>query len=120
MPSPGHLVVAYYGCDASTRDDLIAGRTALRSSSNPYDWLSDGAYFFEGDWRRALKFATASWDRPAENLTKERISSPAVVGAILRVGHWLDMATQDGIDEFAETYESMVAEGVGFRKKQAS
>jgi hypothetical protein len=120
MHGLGHVVVAYHGCDESTRDDLIAGRTKLRPSKNPYDWLGNGVYFFEGDWRRALKFATASWDRPDEKLTRHPIIAPAVVGAVLRVGHWLDMSTQDGIDEFARTYDAMVEEGIRLKPNKSA
>jgi len=106
------LVVGYHGCDQATCDALVAGATQLRPSSNPYDWLGDGIYFFEGDWRRALKFATASRDRPQDKLTREPVRNPAVVGAILRVGHWLDMSTQVGIDEFATAYRALIDSGV--------
>lgn len=120
MHGLGHVVVAYHGCDESTRDSLIAGRTTLLPSKNPYDWLGNGVYFFEADWRRALKFATASWDRPEERLTREPIVAPAVVGAVLRVGHWLDMSTQDGIDEFAKTHDALVQAGIRLKPNKAA
>ena len=54
----GNLLIAYHGCDATTRDDLVTGAIpCLAQSRNRYDWLGPGAYFFEGDDRRALKFA---------------------------------------------------------------
>jgi len=105
------LVVGYHGCDQATCDALVAGKTQLRPSSNPYDWLGDGIYFFEGDWRRALKFAVASCNRPQDRLTREPVRSAALVGAILRVGDWLDMSTQKGIEEFARTYRDMISRG---------
>lgn len=107
----GHLVIGYHGCDAVTRDDLVAGRLpSLRHSANPYDWLGPGAYFFEGDAERALNFAQASRDNPHRMYTKQPIVTPAVVGAVLRIRNWLDMTTQQGLREFGNAHEAMVKE----------
>lgn len=106
----GRLLVAYHGCDITTRDDLVSGKLAhLDHSKNPYDWLGPGAYFFEGDVERALMFATASHSHPARLYTAKPVGTPAVVGAVLRVQRWLDMTTQEGINEFALAYPAMLA-----------
>lgn len=105
----GNLLIAYHGCDATTRDDLVTGVVPhLAHSRNRYDWLGPGAYFFEGDERRALKFAEASHGAPSKLYTSKPIATPAVVGAVLRVGRCLDMTTQAGIDEFCDACEAMV------------
>lgn len=106
----GRLLVAYHGCDITTRDDLVTGKSAdLDHSKNPYDWLGPGVYFFEGDAERALMFAKASHDNPAKMYTARAIGTPAVVGAILRVQRWLDMTTQEGINEFTLAYPALLA-----------
>lgn len=106
--SAGHLIVAYHGCDIVTRDALVSGRlTRLDQSQNKYDWLGPGVYFFENDPERAIRFAEASQSHPDRLYTKQPIVTPAVVGAILRVQHWLDMTTQAGITEFANAYEAL-------------
>jgi len=105
----GRLLVAYHGCDITTRDDLVTGKLAhLDHSKNPYDWLGPGAYFFEGDTERALMFAKASHDNPAKMYTARAIGTPAVVGVILRVQRWLDMTTQEGINEFTLAYPALL------------
>lgn len=81
----------------------------LDHSKNPYDWLGPGAYFFEGDVERAYMFANASHNNPAKMYTEKPIGTPAVVGAVLRVQHWLDMTTQAGINEFSMAYPSLLA-----------
>ena len=102
-------VIAYHGCDITTRDDLVSGRVKhLRHSTNKYDWLGAGAYFFEGDEERARNFAKASHENPGKFYTAKPIATPAVVGAILRVHNWLDMTTQAGIREFALAYPAML------------
>lgn len=106
--SAGHLIVAYHGCDIVTRDALVRGQLrALKQSQNKYDWLGPGVYFFENDPERALRFADASQRHPERLYTKQPIVTPAVVGAVLRVQHWLDMTTQAGIVEFANAYEAL-------------
>ncbi|GJJ02824.1 hypothetical protein RugamoR64_33620 [Duganella rhizosphaerae] len=106
----GRLLVVYHGCDITTRDDLVSGKLAhLDHSKNPYDWLGPGAYFFEGDAKRALMFANASHNNPTKMYTAKPIGTPAVVGAVLRVQHWLDMTTQEGINEFILAYPALLA-----------
>lgn len=104
----GHLVIAYHGCDITTRDQLVGGCLAhLDNSVNKYDWLGPGVYFFEGDHERALMFANASQQAPEKRYTARPIATPAVVGAILQVQDWLDMTTQDGLREFAAAYAAV-------------
>lgn len=104
------LVVAYHGCDITVRDDLISGKLAqLKHSENPYDWLGPGAYFFENDLERAHIFAKASADAPDQLYTAKPIATPAVVGAILKVGRWLDMTHQEGIQLFKEADSAFIA-----------
>jgi hypothetical protein len=106
----GQLLLAYHGCDITTRDDLVCGRLAhLDHSHNPYDWLGSGAYFFEGDIERAYMFAYASHNNPAKMYTARPIGTPAVVGAVLRIQHCLDMTTQAGINEFCMAYPALLA-----------
>jgi hypothetical protein len=103
-------LIAYHGCDVTTRDDLVSGRIKhLNHSNNQYDWLGPGAYFFEGDVERALLFAQASHDNPVRRYTAKPIATPAVVGSLLQIQNWLDMTTQAGIKEFGMAYHAMVA-----------
>ena len=81
----GQILIAYHGTDATVRDALVSRRTSPVPSSNPYDWLYDGMYFFEGDSARALKLATASSKRPQHKLTRNPIATPAVVFAIIEI-----------------------------------
>lgn len=104
----GHLVIAYHGCDITTRDDLVRGTLGhLQHSNNKYDWLGPGSYFFEDDYARALMFAQASHDNPKKRYTAKPIATPAVVGAVLQVQHWLDMTIQAGIEEFCLGYSAL-------------
>ncbi|PLC48503.1 hypothetical protein CR159_17640 [Pollutimonas subterranea] len=111
--TPGHLLLAYHGCDAITRDDLVSGRLgALDHSQNEYDWLGPGTYFFEGDPQRAMNFAQASADNPESLFTQRPIVTPAVVGAVICVHGCLDMTTQAGLIEFDQVLQQLITAGV--------
>lgn len=97
----GQILIGYHGCDITTRDGLVTGRLQPKPSQNPYDWLYDGMYFFEGDSARALKLAKAASGRPTQSLTRQPIATPAVVGVVLDIDRIFDLTTQNGIDNFA-------------------
>lgn len=105
----GQILIAYHGCDATVRDQLVSGLTKPLPSSNPYDWLYDGMYFFEGDSARALKLARASSTRPQHKLTRNPIATPAVVGAIIEIDRLFDLTTQSGIENFSLAAAVVVA-----------
>ncbi|WP_436076147.1 hypothetical protein [Acidovorax delafieldii] len=105
----GRIVLGFHGCDITTRDGFVRGEIKPIISSNPYDWLGNGFYFFEGDWSRALKLAKSSHERPALLLTRKPIATPAVVGAVLEVDRWLDLTTQAGIADFTRAAEALVS-----------
>jgi hypothetical protein len=99
--SNGPLVVAYHGCDITTRDALVTGRQQPKISSNPYDWLGPGFYKFEGDPERALAFAQTAADKPEYEFTARPILQPAVVGCVFAAHSCLDMTTRRGRAEYA-------------------
>ncbi|MDB5819786.1 MAG: hypothetical protein JWQ11_3426 [Rhizobacter sp.] len=106
----GHFVLAYHGCDVTVRDALVSGQLRdLTPSDNDYDWLGPGAYFFEDDPIRAMQFALSAAAQPGKRFTRHPIASPSLVGAVLRINHWLDMTTQRGLDEFKTAHSVLAA-----------
>jgi hypothetical protein len=117
----GQLVVAYHGCDRATETALVSGAlTELSQSNNPYDWLGPGVYFFQDDWRRALMFAQASADNPSRHFTARPITTPSVVGAILKLSSVVDVSTQEGIEAFRVSYEALQKSGVKLNENKKS
>ena len=92
------LILAFHGCDLAVAEEVATGRTSLRRSENTYDWLGHGIYFWENNPERALEWAEAAAKRG-------RIQSPAVIGAILDLGHCLDLTETVGCEEVAKTYD---------------
>ena len=44
-----NLVIGFHGCDQSVVEKVIAGKTELLASTNDYDWLGSGIYFWENN-----------------------------------------------------------------------
>ncbi len=94
------FVIGFHGCDAATARAIIAGEASVRQSAEDYDWLGPGAYFWEGDARRAQEWAEAKVARGA-------YSEPAVVAAVIDLGHCLDLTTRDDLALLADAYTSL-------------
>ena len=83
------LTLGFHGCDIEIRDKVIAGTEQLRGSSNSYDWLGNGIYFWENSPARALDFAENL--KINSKIRTQKIKTPAVIGAIIDLKHCLDL-----------------------------
>ena len=90
---PG-LVIGFHGCSETVRDLVINGQDLL-PSQNSYDWLGHGIYFWEYNYARALQFAQ-----------KPSIDKPAVLGAVIDLGHCLDLLDSQYLALLKDIYEN--------------
>ena len=96
------FVLGYHGCDRVTAEALLAG-TAFTPSSNDYDWLDQGIYFWEANPLRGLEFA-------GEKAQRERSRfDPYVIGAVIDLGFCLDLLSSTGTEAVAAAYEDFQA-----------
>lgn len=93
-------LLGYHGCDASLARSLVLRESHLRPSRNEYDWLGNGAYFWEDDPKRAFEWASTLAQQPNSS-----IEEPAVVGAVLELGNCLNLSEQASLDLLLEAYE---------------
>ncbi len=82
---------------------LIDGEP-FKISSNDYDWLGDGVYFWEANPLRALEFASEQ-----QNRRPRQDQEPSVVGAIIDLGLCLDLTTSTGIQLTAIAHKQLSA-----------
>ena len=47
--------MGFHGCDKSIREDVVNGKYNLKRSTNEYDWLGSGIYFWQNSPKRAFK-----------------------------------------------------------------
>lgn len=99
------FMLGFHGCDKSLVEDVISGRNMLRASENDYDWLGNGIYFWENDPVRALQYAQLLQENPIRSNAK--ISEPAVLGAVLDLGHCLNLMESSSLRMLRDTYDSL-------------
>ncbi|WP_343690104.1 hypothetical protein [Chitinophaga sp.] len=95
------LILGFHGCDQSIRDQIITGQMMLKASHNNYDWLGWGMYFWQNNYARAMNFAK---NRPGKN----KIASPAVLGAVFSLGNCLDLTDQFYIGQVRSSYLNLI------------
>ena len=76
-----NLVIGFHGCDESTFEKVLNQKQMLHSSTNSYDWLGNGMYFWEQNLERAWQWAKES----------KSVEKPAVLGAVIDLGYCLNL-----------------------------
>jgi hypothetical protein len=97
------FVLGYHGCDRHVGERILLGKS-FRPSSNDYDWLGPGVYFWESNPQRGLDFARETAARK-----RSKISEPFVIGAVIELGLCLDLTTSAGIEWVRIAYDSLAA-----------
>jgi hypothetical protein len=96
MDRYSRIVFGFHGTDPAVAERLVRGDLAVadwRPSTNEYDWLGHGIYFWEFAPERAR-----AWARKG-----------GVVGAIIRLGTCLDLTDVSHTAILAEAYEGYIA-----------
>lgn len=93
-----NLVIGFHGCDRQVRDTLLLNPDYFKISQKPFDWLGHGLYFWENNYDRALQCAI-------DKMTRGEIKEPAVIGAVLYLGHCCDFLEQRYIRFLASYYD---------------
>ncbi len=78
-----NLLIGFHGCERRVRDSLLMNPNSYKISQKPFDWLGHGLYFWENNYDHALEWANYKKKRGA-------IDEPAVIGAVLYLGHCCD------------------------------
>jgi hypothetical protein len=76
-------ILGYHGCDPAFADTILSGELSIddwKPSTNDYDWLGHGIYFWEYAPERALNWT----NRP-------NVPGGGVIGAIIQLGNCLDL-----------------------------
>ena len=94
------LVLGFHGTDQRIVEAVINGRADLRTRQNDYDWLGHGIYFWDNSPSRTLDWATELSRRPGSH-----IAQPAVVGAILDLGSFLDLLDYQNTEFLKSGYD---------------
>lgn len=92
------LTIGFHGCEREVAEEVLLNRCNLVASSNRYDWLGSGIYFWENDPFRAMEFAK----------DVKQCADPCVIGAVLNLGYCLDLSTRSGLENVRMVWENIV------------
>lgn len=93
------LVLGYHGCDAGVARKIISIKEPLRPSKNPWDWLGHGFYFWEDSPARAMR-----WAEMESRQRGSKIKRPAILGAVINLGHCLNLADAEALKQVKVAY----------------
>ena len=102
-----NLIIGFHGCERNVRDEIVNGKSDLKTSNNSYDWLGNGMYFWEQNLERAWQWARSS----------SKIKEPAVLGAVMDLGNCLNLLDSRCIDILRSQYDVFVEESKIFGNK---
>lgn len=98
------FILGYHGCDQEVGKALLQGEK-FKKSENDYDWLGHGIYFWEANPKRGYDFAIGLKANPRPSY-RVKVRTPFVIGAIIDLGHCLDLTSLDGIQRIEVGYHT--------------
>lgn len=99
--------MGYHSCDKNVGIKVLNGKDDLIASSNSWDWLGDGIYFWENGPLHALTYSKESSNKKQFN--KIPIKTPFVLGAIIQLGNCLNLVESESLQILSAAYS-------GFKK----
>ncbi len=94
-------ILGFHGCDQSVAEKLLATSTpSFKQSTNDYDWLGSGMYFWENDPNRAYEYILE-----VQRREPKRIKNPTVVGAVIDLGYCLNLVENRYINLLKDMFE---------------
>lgn len=103
---PG-LILGFHGCDQNILNKVLSGSETLKASTNGYDWLGHGIYFWDSSPSRAFEYANFLKNNPAR--AKRSIIIPAVLGAVINLGNCLDLLDYSNLQLVKTGYQTLKA-----------
>ena len=100
-----NLTIGFHGCDREVAKLIVSGDKKMLPSSNNYDWLGHGFYFWENNLTRAYQFANEQMERFEKTLIKSKVEFPAVIGSVIDLGNCLDLLDADNLQIVKRSYE---------------
>ena len=97
------MVLGFHGCDKDIANTILNSQDKhLTPSSNTYDWLGEGIYFWLNDPQRAYEWACQVHER-----NPNKIKEPCVIGAIINLGLCLNLCERNSILLLQKSYSNL-------------
>ncbi len=98
------VVLGYHGCNTDFARGLLEGSVPIAEwtrSTNEYDWLGHGIYFWEHSPQRALRWAQERCQHEGGNAD--------VLGAVIQLGRCFDLLNEAITGLLTDTYHLLEA-----------
>jgi hypothetical protein len=105
-PARPGLIIGFHGCDSMTRNAVVLNETSLYPSTNNYDWLGHGIYFWEFNQKRAIQYAEELQKQVRKS--KMPILQPAILGAVIDLGYCLDLLDSEFLEMLRKSYDNLI------------
>ena len=102
-----NLILGFHGCDVKVANAIISGKEQMLPSTNDYDWLGNGMYFWENNYSRALQFAEEQKVRTINSEVSKKVENPAVIGAVIDLGYCLDLLESENLLILKSSFETL-------------
>lgn len=96
-----NLILGYHGCDRKLGEAVLCGDEDLELSTNNYDWLGPGIYFWEKNPHRAYEFICEKKKREQ----KHHEIDPFVIGAVFTLENCLDTMNSESLNFLRSGFE---------------
>lgn len=99
-------VIGYHSCDRDLGLRVLKGEDQLKPSNNTWDWLGKGVYFWEQNPEKAMEYAIKC--AIGKQKFAGKIYTPFVIGAIIELGHCLNLVEPQSLKIVKEAYNELV------------
>lgn len=99
-----NLILGFHGCDEEVAKSIISREKTMKPSSNDYDWLGPGFYFWENNIKRAFLYAEELKEKSNNTNKPNKIVKSAVIGAIIDLGYCLDLLDSENLQLLKSSY----------------
>ena len=98
-------VIGFHSCDKEVGLKVLNGIEELILSTNSWDWLGGGVYFWEQNPYRSTEYAEESANNIQFN--KKRIKDPFVIGAIIDLGNCFNLVESESLKILSSSYRGL-------------
>ncbi len=93
-------MIGFHGCDESIRNELVSNPDVIKKNQELFDWLGNGFYIWENNYKRAYQWAQ-------DKQTRGKFKKPSVVGVVYQLDNCLDFTDSQYIDLLSTYYDLM-------------
>jgi hypothetical protein len=104
-----NLILGFHGCETDDQHRLLKDISYFKKSSEDFDWLGHGMYFWENNPQRALLWAQGK-------KKAGQIITPAVIGAVIDLGYCFDLLDSTNISILKKCYDLFIKESEQLHK----